>query len=118
MDSAPPSLTPRPPGVYLVYPAGDRPGDLRADRPEGLAMTETMTAGTGAAATGQAVIDCDIHNVVPNVFALFPYLDQHWRETINQTLFKGAVDTIYPRNAPNAARPGSVPANGDPAGSD
>ena len=81
-------------------------------------MTDTLTSSANAAATGQGVIDCDIHNVVPSVFALFPYLDQHWRETINQTLFKGAVDTIYPRGAPNTARPGSTPANGDPAGSD
>jgi predicted TIM-barrel fold metal-dependent hydrolase len=64
------------------------------------------------------VIDCDIHNVVPSTEALFPYLSQLWRETVTQTLFKGAPDPAYPRNAPTTARPGTVPPDGRPAGSD
>src|SRR5687768_2695817 len=56
-----------------------------------------------------SVIDCDLHNVVPSTEALFPYLSQLWRETVTQTLFKGAPDPIYPRNAPTTARPGTVP---------
>ena len=39
--------------------------------------------------TGQAVIDCDIHNAVPTVEALFPYLSEHWREYIRTSAFKG-----------------------------
>lgn len=68
--------------------------------------------------TRHPVIDCDIHNVVPGVRALFPYLSAHWREHITNTLFKGPVDTAYPRNVPTTARPGSVPADKRPAGSD
>ena len=64
-------------------------------------------------ATG--VVDCDLHNVVPSVQALFPYLSDLWREHISQTLFKGAIDPAYPKNAPTSARPGSVPSSG-PAG--
>lgn len=67
---------------------------------------------------GQAFIDCDIHNTVPRVEALFPYLSQHWREYITQSAFKGPVDTAYPRGARIAARPGSVPPDGGPPGSD
>lgn len=63
------------------------------------------------------LIDCDVHNNVPNVRALFPYLSAHWREHIEQTLFKGPVDNIYPRNSPITARPGSVPNGGTVASS-
>jgi hypothetical protein len=63
------------------------------------------------------MIDCDIHNEVPRIEALFPYLPEHWREHITQSLFKGPVDHIYPPKSPVAARPGSVPESG-PAGSD
>ena len=31
-------------------------------------------------------IDCDIHPAVPNLQALLPYLDEHWRE---QALLRG-----------------------------
>ncbi len=62
-------------------------------------------------------IDCDIHNVVPRVEALFPYLSQHWVETVTQTLFKGAVDASYPPRAPTSARPGSTPPDGPPGSS-
>src|SRR5579883_1069317 len=64
------------------------------------------------------VIDCDVHNAVPNVQALFPYLNGYWREHITESRFKGPVNTIYPRKAPISARPDSVPADGRPPGSD
>jgi uncharacterized protein len=54
---------------------------------------------------GEAVIDADIHAVVPNVEALFPYLSDHWREYIRTSAFKGAVDTAYPPRAPTTLRP-------------
>ncbi len=81
-------------------------------------MTETQLTDLPASATARSIIDCDIHNVVPSTQALFPYLSDHWRESVNQTLFRGAVDASYPKNAPVTARPGSLPPNGDPAGSD
>ena len=56
------------------------------------------------------VIDCDIHNAVPSVEALFPYLSEHWREYIRTSAFKGPVDTAYPPRAPTTVAPGvSVP---------
>jgi len=57
---------------------------------------------------GEAVIDADIHAVVPNVEALFPYLSDHWREYIRTSAFKGAVDTAYPPKAPTTLRPGAT----------
>lgn len=71
---------------------------------------------SGSARRG--VIDCDLHNVVPTVYALFPYLPDYWREHIDQTLFKGPAESSYPRNAPTTARPGSLPPDGNPPGSD
>jgi predicted TIM-barrel fold metal-dependent hydrolase len=65
-----------------------------------------------------SVIDCDIHNVVPSVEALVPFLSDHWREYIRQSAFRGPVDTSYPPGVPTSARPGSKPPNGGPPGSD
>ena len=67
---------------------------------------------------GQAVIDCDIHNSVPSVQALFPYLSEHWREYITQSAFKGPTHADYPKGAPIAARPDTAPPDGGPPGSD
>jgi predicted TIM-barrel fold metal-dependent hydrolase len=78
-------------------------------------MIDPAQAATETPTTSIGLIDCDIHNNVPNVRALFPYLSAHWREHIEQTLFKGATDTIYPRGSPITNRPGSVP-EGDTVG--
>jgi predicted TIM-barrel fold metal-dependent hydrolase len=66
---------------------------------------------------GQPVIDCDIHNAVPSVEALFPYLSEHWREYLSTSAFRGPTDTAYPRGAPTSAVPGSTPPDGGPSGS-
>jgi predicted TIM-barrel fold metal-dependent hydrolase len=62
-------------------------------------------------------IDCDVHNEVPRGEALHAYLPGYWVEHMTNTLFKGPVETPYPPGAPIAARPGSRPADGTPAGS-
>ena len=66
----------------------------------------------------RGVIDCDIHNVVPGVEALFPYLPDHWREYIARSDFKGPVETAYPAGAATSARPDATPPTGGPPGSD
>src|ERR1700730_18350884 len=63
------------------------------------------------------MIDSDVHNEVPNAQALFPYLADYWIEHITNTMFKGPTDAYYPPHAPAAARPGSQPPDGGPAGS-
>ncbi len=64
------------------------------------------------------VIDCDIHNTIPSIQALFPYLSDHWREYISQSAFKGPGDATYPSGVPTSARPEAIPGDGRPAGSD
>lgn len=66
----------------------------------------------------EKMIDADLHNVVPNVWALLPYLSDYWRETVSQSGFKGPVDTSYPPHSPITARPDYMPPSGAPAGSD
>lgn len=62
------------------------------------------------------VIDCDLHNDVPGVQALYPYLPAHWVEHIENTRFKGPIDTYYPPSAPVTARPDCRLPDGRPAG--
>lgn len=81
-------------------------------------MIETSSVTSNDAPTGPAIVDCDVHVNVPSVQTLFPYLPDYWIEHINQSLFKGPVETAYPRNAPVTARPGSIPPDGGVAGSD
>lgn len=64
-----------------------------------------------------AVIDCDIHNELPSIDRLFPYLDDHWIDYIRGVGFGGPGVTDYPYGTPIAARPGSIPDDGGPAGS-
>jgi len=80
-------------------------------------MIEAPAASGSDAATRQARIDSDVHIEVPKIQALFPYLPNYWVEHIEQTLFKGPVDSFYPPKSNVAARPGSRPADGSPAGS-
>jgi predicted TIM-barrel fold metal-dependent hydrolase len=60
--------------------------------------------------SGQPVIDCDIHTVLPNAEALAPYLSDHWNEYIRTSAFKGALDTAYPPNAPTTRGPATLEA--------
>ncbi len=68
-------------------------------------------------APNPTVIDCDVHAVLPSIGALLPFLPAYWREQVEQTGFKGPVDTWYPPGLPTSARPGSAPAGGGPAAS-
>ena len=63
------------------------------------------------------LIDADVHNDVPKVDVLFPYLADYWIEHITNTLFKGPTEAYYPPGSPVAAREGSRPDEGVPPGS-
>ncbi len=65
-----------------------------------------------------SIVDADIHNVVPSVRTLLPYLSEHWREYVNTSAFKGVVDTAYPERAPTSVRQDYRPAKGQAAGAD
>jgi predicted TIM-barrel fold metal-dependent hydrolase len=53
---------------------------------------------------GRERIDCDIHPAVPDIQALFPYLDDYWRETVVERGIEGLDSIAYPPNAPKSAR--------------
>lgn len=63
------------------------------------------------------VIDCDLHNELPALSALYPYLPDHWVDYCNESAFVGPDANDYPANAPTTARTGAKPPNGPP-GSD
>ncbi|MFZ0215001.1 MAG: amidohydrolase family protein [Candidatus Dormiibacterota bacterium] len=51
------------------------------------------------------MIDCDVHNLVPSIQTLYPYLPRHWVEYCEQSAFRGPADTAYPPNAPTTVGP-------------
>jgi predicted TIM-barrel fold metal-dependent hydrolase len=59
-------------------------------------------------------IDCDIHPSVPNLQALLPYLEEHWRETVLLRGMDELNSISYPLSAPSTARPDWRPASGKP----
>lgn len=65
-----------------------------------------------------AVIDCDIHNAMPNDATLFNYLSPRWRRHHETFGMRGHVGGAYPRAVPNAARLDSFPPSGLPPGGD
>jgi predicted TIM-barrel fold metal-dependent hydrolase len=66
--------------------------------------------------TGLGAIDCDVHPAVPNLRALFPYLEEHWCDSIIQRGMDDLETISYPANAPITARSDWRPATGKPAG--
>jgi uncharacterized protein len=66
---------------------------------------------------GYPVIDTDLHNELPALKVLYPYLPDHWVDYCNESAFVGPDANDYPAGSPLTARPGSKPASG-PAGSD
>ncbi len=79
--------------------------------------TEKVFEAEKPTMTSHAVIDCDIHNELPSLKTLFPYLPDHWRDYISESAFVGPDANDYPKGAPTTARPGSQPPSGPP-GSD
>lgn len=74
-----------------------------------------VESGNGLAA---GVIDCDLHNELPGLGPLLPYLPDHWRAYAQESAFTGPDANDYPKGAATTARPGSRPANGGPPGSE
>jgi predicted TIM-barrel fold metal-dependent hydrolase len=50
-------------------------------------------------------IDCDVHPAVPELKALFPYLDPYWRDSFVERGIPGFESNAYPPNAPISSRP-------------
>jgi len=75
--------------------------------------SETMTI-FGA----HKVIDCDLHNELPALKVLYPYLPDYWVDYCNESAFVGPDANDYPKGAPTTARPETTPPGGGPPGSD
>jgi uncharacterized protein len=55
--------------------------------------------------TALRAIDCDVHPTVPDLKALLPYLDDHWRDSTEERGIPGLESISYPPGAPITARP-------------
>jgi predicted TIM-barrel fold metal-dependent hydrolase len=65
-----------------------------------------------------AIVDVDVHAVVPSVEALFPYLPAVWRQHVRERGFDGPPnDYTYPPALRSSVRPEWRPPNGDAAAS-
>ncbi len=81
----------------------------------------TVQGNTKAARERVAIIDCDIHNAIPNVGALFPHMAERWRRHAQTIGMRGrialAAGYAYPKSSPEACRVDAWPQSGPP-GSD
>src|SRR5258705_507185 len=77
---------------------GDAPDRL----PTG--SSRAMSDAMSGPARGKAV-DCDVHPAVPGMQALLPYLDDHWRTSVQERGIDSLDSISYPPNAPLSARP-------------
>ena len=50
-------------------------------------------------------IDCDVHPTVTGIQALLPYLDDFWREAVEERGINSLETVTYPPNAPLTSRP-------------
>ncbi len=51
------------------------------------------------------MVDADLHNEVPDLRVLLPYLPPHWKEFLSQSRITGPVDTSYPAGARTSCHP-------------
>ncbi len=54
------------------------------------------------------IIDADLHNIVPNIDVLLPYMEKHWQEYFTNSRFKGPVDSSYPSGAQTSVVPNLI----------
>lgn len=64
-----------------------------------------------------AAIDCDVHNTVPEISALFPFLPERWQDYCVEHGVDSLAPAFYPPGAPLSATPESR-LTADPPGSD
>ena len=54
---------------------------------------------------GLPIIDCDLHNRIPPLEMLYPYLPDHWCDHCEESGFFGPDANDYPEGAPTSTRP-------------
>lgn len=64
------------------------------------------------------VIDCDVHNTVPTIDALRPYLAERWQDYLTEHGIKSLEPNYYPSGAPLSVRPDARQASKLVPGSD
>ena len=74
---------------------------------------ETLPAGAAAPVTAGA-IDVDVHPAVPNMAALLPHLDAHWREQMLVRGIDALESAMWKPEMPISCRPDWRPATGKP----
>ncbi|MBT5877376.1 MAG: amidohydrolase family protein [Candidatus Latescibacteria bacterium] len=62
----------------------------------------------------QSVIDTDIHNTIPSLKTLYPYLQDFWRDYLEESAFVGPDAHDYPAGLPFSARADSKSSDGPP----
>jgi predicted TIM-barrel fold metal-dependent hydrolase len=70
-------------------------------------MTITTVAAHAAenSSSTAAVVDCDVHAVLPSPHALLPYLDEYWAEQLVAQLVPSYEPNYHPPGSPIAQRP-------------
>jgi predicted TIM-barrel fold metal-dependent hydrolase len=64
------------------------------------------------------MVDCDVHQTLPSIRALFPYLPARWRAYIEETNFRVLPNAPYPKVVNGGERLDARPPQGGPAGSE
>jgi uncharacterized protein len=55
--------------------------------------------------TDLRAVDCDVHPTVPDIKALLPFLDEYWRDSVEERGISSLDSANYPPRAPISARP-------------
>jgi len=79
--------------------------------------TAAATQPAGLAHPTAGAIDVDLHPAVPDMAALLPHLDAHWREQMLVRGIDGLESVLWKASLPISARPDFRPAQGQPGGS-
>jgi uncharacterized protein len=78
---------------------------------------ETSDATASLPRADVPLIDSDLHNTVPSLETLYPYLPDFWADYCRESAFVGPDANDYPGGVPITAKPETKPESG-PAGSD
>lgn len=79
---------------------------------------EVQTQRHSSISVRKGAIDADVHNNVPSIECLYPYLTDQWRDFLIERGVGSLEPNYYPKGALLSARPGSEPSSGDLPGSD
>ncbi|MFT8247225.1 amidohydrolase family protein [Roseomonas sp. BN140053] len=72
---------------------------------QGKAVRDGREHGWAGTLFAPGAIDCDLHPTVPSIAALLPYLDEFWRDTVEERGLESLESASYPPGAPITARP-------------